>query len=198
MSMKEFDDYKKYKWFYTSSNKLVIGGKNAIQNDSLLQKIKSLNKEFIILHTEDPGSPFSIIISDIKMVDKKDVEESAVFTACFSQAWKKGSKKASVHFFNSNQIYKTKGMKPGTWGVVGDIKKISVPLSLVLTKQKSILRAIPEKAVKDKENIFGIICPGKIPKEELAPKLYHELNGLFTQSEIMSAIPTGGLHFCKK
>ncbi|MEK6850602.1 MAG: NFACT RNA binding domain-containing protein [Nanoarchaeota archaeon] len=196
--MKEFEDYKKYKWFYTSSDKLVIGGKNAVQNDSFLQKIKSLKKDFIVLHTEAPGSPFSIIISDINKIDKNDVEESAVFTACFSQAWKKGSKKVYVHFFNSNQIYKTKGMKSGTWGVIGNVKKISVELSLVLIKQQGILRAVPEKSVKNKKNIFGIIYPGKIPKEELAPKILNELNGLFTQYEIMSAIPSGGLRFCKK
>ena len=198
MFMKEFDDYKKYRWFYTSSGKLVIGGKNAAQNDFILKKIRSLKKEFIVMHTKDPGSPFSIIISDTKKVSKSDIEESTVFTACFSQAWKKGNKKTLVHFFNSNQIYKAKGMKPGTWGVLGNIKQMSATLSLVLTKQNSILRAVPERSVKNKNEVLGTICPGKNPKEDEVQKIYKDLEGAFTQQDISSAIPAGGLLFSKK
>lgn len=38
--MEDFQDYLKYRWFFNSSGKLVVGGKNAAQNDELLSRIK--------------------------------------------------------------------------------------------------------------------------------------------------------------
>jgi len=193
--MKEFENYKKYKWFYTLSGKLVVGGKNSTQNDSLLKEIKSIRKEFIIMHTADPGSPFSVIVSDVKKVSRKDIEEAAIFTACFSQAWKSGKNKTLVHLFNSSQIYKSDEMKSGTWGVMGNVEKLLVNLSLVLTKQESVLRAVPEKSVKNNKDILARIYPGRIPKEDIFPKLAIEIGDKFSQSEILSALPAGGLRF---
>src|SRR3989344_3104025 len=105
------ENYKKYRWFFTSSNKLVIGGKSATQNDELLKELKKSNKDFIVMHTSEPGSPFSIIISDIKKVAKSDIEETAVFTGCFSRAWRIGKKKTTIDIFKLSQVYKFPQMK---------------------------------------------------------------------------------------
>ena len=81
----EFEKYKKYRWFFTSAGKLVIGGKSAEQNDELLLGIKNFEEELIVMHTAEPGSPFSVIMSEIKKISKKDLEECAIFTGCFSR-----------------------------------------------------------------------------------------------------------------
>ena len=69
----EFEEYKKYRWFYTSSGNLVVGGKNAEQNDGLLTAMKKMSKDYWVMHTSSPGSPFSIIICDPKKVSKADI-----------------------------------------------------------------------------------------------------------------------------
>jgi len=190
-------EYKKYKWFYTSSGKLVIGGKSAEQNDSLLTSIKKSNKEFIVMHTAEPGSPFTIILSDIKKVSKSDLAECAIFTGCFSRAWKAGRKKTSVSVFKASQIHKEKGMNVGTWGVLGKTDKMSVVLELVLTKQKGLLRAVPEKSVKSKKEILLKIVPGSIDKKDMLPKLQVDLSESYGQDEVLSALPAGGLRIIK-
>jgi len=191
--MEEFADFKKYKWFYTLSEKLIIAGKSSEQNDSMLKKVKSLKKEFIIMHTSSPGSPFSVILSNIEKVNKDDIEECAVFTACFSRAWKSGKKKASVDIFSSNQLRKSNEMKSGTWGVIGKVKRLIVPLLLTLTIQDSTMRAVPEKSIKNKKEILLKICPGKISKEDFITKLAVEIGEKFSQTEILSALPAGGI-----
>lgn len=196
--MEIIPDYKKYKWFFTLSGKLVVGGKSAIQNDELLKRIKETNKNFIVMHTSSPGSPFSIILADTKKVTNQDKEEAAIFTACFSQSWKSESKKASVDVFSSSQLYKSKGMKTGTWGVAGSVHEISVPLRLVLTKQDSELRAVPEKSVKNYKDVILKIHPGKIDKKDILPKIALELGDNISQSELLSALPAGGLAISKK
>lgn len=99
--------YKKYRWFVTSSNRLVLGGKNAEQNEELIRMCMqgkhfdydsrmSLDewtlkkKKYIIMHTRTPGSPFSIILDENP--SKEDLEETAIFTGCFSREWKDGKK----------------------------------------------------------------------------------------------------------
>lgn len=190
-------DYAKYKWFFTSSEKLVIGGKNASQNDQLLKKIKSLGGEYIIMHTSQPGSPFSVILSDIKSISSTDIGECAIFTACFSQSWKSGKRKARVDIFNSSQINKSSSMKVGTWGVKGKVKKMEVNLELVLTVQKGILRSVPEKTIKNKGKILLKILPGNKNKEELLSEIHASLKERFSKNDILSALPSGGLQLLK-
>lgn len=188
----KFEDYKKYRWFYTSSGKLVVGGKSAEQNDELLGKIITLKEELIIMHTSSPGSPFSVIFADKKKIDEKDIEECAIFTGCFSRAWKEGKNKAEIGIFLKSQLRKSPEMKAGTWRVLGKVKKKDVRLRLILIKQRGILRAVPEKTVlEEKDNIIAVV-PGKIHKENLTDEIKKITGQAFKKEEILSALPSGG------
>lgn len=192
----EFKEYQKYRWFITSSGKLVVGGKNSLQNDELLKKLKRSKKDYLVMHTSSPGSPFSIILSKTEPI-KNDIEQTAIFTASFSRAWRNQRKKQEVHIFRLFQLYKGKSMKQGTWGINGGIKKISVVLELVLTKQNDKLRAVPEKAIKSNKSILLKIAPGKIDKQQMASKLQSLLKETVSQEEILSALPPGGIRILK-
>ena len=191
------EEYQKYKWFYTASGILVVGGKSAEQNDELLTRVKGMNKEYMVMHTSDPGSPFSILLADLKKVKAADKKESAVFTASFSRAWRTGKKTAKVDIFKLSQVKKNSKMKVGTWGVAGEVEHMEVPLKLVLTTQKGILRAVPALTVKNKKDILMQICPGKIDKQTMVPKFQIELDEKFSQVEILSALPAGGVAICR-
>jgi hypothetical protein len=187
----EFEKYKKYRWFFTSAGKLVIGGKSAEQNDELLLGIKNFEEELIVMHTAEPGSPFSVIMSEIKKISKKDLEECAIFTGCFSRVWRSGKKNAEIHIFKKSQIYKDKKMKTGTWGVLGEVEKKKVELKLTLIRQEGVLRAVPETAAKKKE-ILAKLAPGKIEKTNLADMLKKEKKISLNEEELASATPSGG------
>ncbi len=187
--MNEFPEYQKYRWFLTSSDLLVVGGKSAEQNDSLLKKLKEQKEERIIMHTALPGSPFSVIFAPISKIKKSDLEETATFTACFSRAWRSDAKKTEVHQFLLSQLKKTKLMKSGTWGVSGEVKKYEPKLKLYLTIQNEKLRAVPFKT----KNTFAVILPGKIPKEDAIEELKSSLPENISREEILSALPPGGL-----
>jgi len=180
-------DFKKYRWFFTSSGKLVIGGKSSSQNEEI---VKSADKNDIILHTSSPGSPFCII----KEPTKEDIEETAIFDACFSQEWKRGKKKSEVHIFSKIKIIKNKEMKEGTFGIVGSPKKINVELKLALVIQEGKLRAVPLKTA-GKEGML-ILAPGKIEKEAATEKilslLKEKFNIVVSKDDVLSAIPSGG------
>ncbi len=184
-------DYKKYKWFFTSGGKLVVGGKSALQNDELLARLKRMGGDFFVMHTHEPGSPFCAIIAEDNKVTKKDLEECAVFTGCFSRAWRSGKKKTEVDIFKLGDVSKGGGMKVGTWGVKNKIERKEVELKLVLVKQDGVLRAVPEKSAEKK---LAIVFPGKIDKNKIADDIRNKLKDKkIMNDEILSALPAGGV-----
>ena len=186
------ENYTKYRWFLTKKENLVVGGKNSKQNDELLSSTKkSAEHDFIVMHTKEPGSPFSIIFSENP--SESEIKEAAIFTACFSKAWKSSKKTAEIDIFKLSKIYKTKAMKQGTWGVKEKVKTLKVNLNLSLVIQKEKLRAVPIESVNSKKDAFFIIKQGKSDKMEIAEKIYLSLNKKFSKEEILSALPAGGI-----
>jgi len=95
----------------TSSGKIVLLGKNAKNNEQLIKQIKP---DELVFHTAKPGSPFANLKGS---VTKKDIKESALFCAKLSQDWRDNKKNVEVHMFKGKDIYKTKNMKLGCFGV---------------------------------------------------------------------------------
>jgi hypothetical protein len=186
-------NYRKFKWFFTSSGKLVVGGKSAESNDDLLREFKKLRNERIVMHTSHPGSPFCIIDCETSDVSRTDLSECARFCGSFSRAWKLGLRKTEVHIFLLSQISKMKGMKAGTWSVKGKVKNVKVPLELFLVKQEVVYRGVPF-SVSD-----GVrVIPGKIDKVKMFDKLKEALHdSKVSRDELMAALPAGGIRICK-
>jgi len=101
----------KFREFETSSGKKVLAGKNATNNEELVAQVE---KDEIVLHTAKPGSPF---VNIKEKANKKDIKESAVFCAKYSQDWRDNKSDVIVHEFKGKDIHKEKGMKTGTFGV---------------------------------------------------------------------------------
>jgi len=181
-------DYKNYRWFVTSSKTLVVGGKNAEQNDELLTNVLAEKKEYTVMHTSHPGSPFCVMYTESPTPE--DIAECAIFCGCFSRAWKEGKKTTNVHMFTTQHLYKTKHMKAGTWGVKGKVKDFLVPLELVLTKQKGVYRAVPLTCAKK-----GVVVrPGKTDKTKQIDTLKKALKDTSVSAdELLSALPPGGV-----
>lgn len=189
-SLKPAKNYENYRWFFTSSGKLVVGGKSDEQNELALKNF--LKPDYTVIHTKAPGSPFMIIQAENP--SKKDLEETAVFCGCFSKQWKTGKKQIEMDVFKGNQIYKNRLMKLGTFGVSGKKQTMKIKPELVLIFQKGKLRAVP-KTTKEKKLIE--IKPGKLSKKEAVEKIARKIKDKFhlpiTKDEIMQAIPSDKL-----
>lgn len=173
-------DYTRFRWFFTSSGALVIGGKSAESNEEAIRLAK---KDSIVMHTEQPGSPFCLIIDED--ANEKDLEETAVFCASLSKAWKAGKKSAEVHIFAGSQVYKAKGMKKGTFGVEGRAKSLKAELKLYLAFQEGKLRAVPFKTE------LAELTPGSMKKEQAAEEIAKKLK--VKKEEALSALPSDNM-----
>ncbi|MEK6758064.1 MAG: NFACT RNA binding domain-containing protein [Nanoarchaeota archaeon] len=189
-------EYKKYKWFYTKSGKLVVGGKNAESNDSLLRELKATGDDYFVMHTKAPGSPFCTILAPVKKVNASDLNECAIFTGCFSRAWKEKQKDTSVDVFHLSQLNKNSGMKSGTWSVNGKIQQYTVELSLALTMQDGVLRAVPTTTA-NKSDILAYVFPGNIDKSQAVIQTKVASVKKLPVEQLLGALPAGGVTFKK-
>ena len=105
-----------FRKYTTKSGKLILGGKSAENNESLIRQAEA---DEYVLHTKAPGSPFVNIKAEGRAKgNKEDIKEAAVFCAVYSQDWKKNKNKdVEVHLFKGRDIQKRRGMKIGTFGV---------------------------------------------------------------------------------
>ena len=78
--------FEKFSWFVTSENYLVIGGKDAQQNESLVKKY--MDKGDLFFHCELHGAAVMILKNPSRgVVPPMSIEECATFEVCHSPSW---------------------------------------------------------------------------------------------------------------
>jgi predicted ribosome quality control (RQC) complex YloA/Tae2 family protein len=110
----------------TKSGAIILAGKDENSNEEL---IKQAEGEEDVFHTEARGSPFVNIKGKAR---KEDLETAAIFCTKYSKDWKKNKKDVVVHQFKGKDIFKTKEMPKGTFGV----KKFKI----IIVKKEEILK----------------------------------------------------------
>jgi len=100
-----------FRKFVTKQGTLIFIGRDAENNEELIKQVRDKEEVF---HTESPGSPFVNIKGKLKGGDGKI---AAILCAKYSRTWKENKKDIIVHRFKGKDIYKSKEMKIGTFGV---------------------------------------------------------------------------------
>jgi predicted ribosome quality control (RQC) complex YloA/Tae2 family protein len=120
----------KFREFETSSGKKILVGKDAESNEEIAGQV---GKDEFVLHTKLPGSPFVNIKSNSNAVSKEELREAAIICARYSQDWRDKQSDVKVNYFSGGDIYKTKSMKVGTFGVKGT-KEITIKRREILER----------------------------------------------------------------
>lgn len=92
--------FHRFRWFYTTDGVLVLGGRDAGQNEDLVKKYMEGRDRF--LHADVHGA--SVVI--VKGATEK-MDEVARFAAVFSGAWRAGHHTADVYAVRPDQVSKT-------------------------------------------------------------------------------------------
>jgi len=97
--------FEKFLWFITSENCLVIGGKDAHQNELLVKKY--MDKGDLFLHCELHGAAVCILKNPSKgIVPPMSIEEAATFEVCHSPSWA-NNVLSQVYWVHAEQVSKT-------------------------------------------------------------------------------------------
>ncbi|MFA6709853.1 MAG: ribosome rescue protein RqcH [Candidatus Methanomethylophilaceae archaeon] len=96
--------FERYKWFITTSGKMVIAGRDAHTNDNIVKK--HLKDEDLYAHADMHGAP-STILKEGRDATPEDLRETCLFALAQSKAWVAALSDGSAYWVYTDQVSKT-------------------------------------------------------------------------------------------
>ena len=96
--------FEKFHWFFSTDGFLVIGGRDAKSNETLVKK--HMEKADTFLHANIQGGAACVIKSQGKPIPKTTLQEAALFAGVFSKAWKEKLATIDVYAVNAENVSK--------------------------------------------------------------------------------------------
>ncbi|MGV8141429.1 MAG: NFACT RNA binding domain-containing protein [Candidatus Woesearchaeota archaeon] len=175
--------FEKFRWFLSSDDFLVIGGRDATTNEIIVKK--HTDKNDLIFHAELPGSPFVTIKNpDNQSIPETTIREAAEFCGSFSKSWKAGRGTADVFHVQPEQVSKEaksgEYISKGAFMIYGKRNFHTVTLNLAICNIGRIM-AGPVSAVKrqceDKGLKYVELTQGDDKLSDVAKKLQRSIGG---------------------
>ena len=191
--------YEKLRWFITSDNTLVIGGRDAGTNEAIVKKY--LDNNDIYLHADIHGATSTAIKLEGKSLNDTILKESGEFAASFSSAWSKGFTSQDVFWVHPEQVSKTpeagEFLAKGSFVIRGNRNyirsaRVKIAIGIVDYEGKRIM-AGPVEALEAHSENYVVLKPGYTKKEAIAKKILNKINedDMLTLDDIIRVLPSG-------
>ena len=191
--------YEKLRWFLSSDGVLVVGGRDANSNESVVKKYLEPND--IYLHADIHGATSTAIKLNGNKLNDNLLKESGEFAASFSSAWSKGFTSQDVFWVHPDQVSKTpeagEFLPKGSFVIRGHRNyirgaRVKLAIGIVDYEGKRIMAGPIESLEKHSEN-FVVLKPGFTKKEAIAKKILHKINedDLINLDDIIRVLPSG-------
>ncbi|MDD1764779.1 MAG: NFACT RNA binding domain-containing protein, partial [Candidatus Methanomethyliaceae archaeon] len=202
--------YERFRWTFSSEDFLIIGGKDATQNEVLVKK--HMEDRDIFAHSDVPGGSVVITKSEGKTIPEQTQYEAVSFAVSYSKAWKAGLGASDGYWVKADQVTKTpptgEYLGKGAFMIYGERNYVrNIPLEIwlgiqisgdafkVVMGNEAFVRRVAASNVKlTLGNTIGVVLIKKI-KESLAQradKKFARLIQAVPDSEIASLLPAGG------
>ncbi len=176
--------FHRFRWFYTSDGVLVLGGRDAGQNEELVKKYMEGGDTFV--HADVHGASIVIIKGKTERLD-----EVAQFAASFSGAWRSGHFSADVYSVRPDQVSKTpeagEYVTRGSFIVRGERHyEKGVPLGTAIGFQTEPEVAViggPVTTVKARAKYLVELKPGQFEPNDTAKKVLRILREKVPEGE---------------
>jgi predicted ribosome quality control (RQC) complex YloA/Tae2 family protein len=185
---KEREWYEKFRWFFSSTGKLVIGGRDATSNDVLMKK-QALDTE-MVFHADIIGAPFFVIKGE---GDEATVNETAQAAGIFSKAWNAGHGAVDVFYAPRSQFTKSapsgEYISKGAFMVYGKKEWKKVELKAGIGAKEGRVMCGPVDAVKKWGKKIIVIIPGSRKPGEIVKKASKYLEA--DPDDVQMVLPSG-------
>ena len=185
--------FESYHWFFTSSGKIVLAGKNTDTNEKVVKK--HMEEKDIYVHADMYGAPSTVIKWDSgEEISEQDIKEAATFSISFSRAWQNGLASGSAYWVTPLQVSKTpesgQYVRKGSWIIRGKRNYLfSLPMKLSIKAiEYNGIRMPMIYPYKGDEGAVSII-PGNRTKDKIALEIAQILE--MEPEEIITILPTG-------
>jgi predicted ribosome quality control (RQC) complex YloA/Tae2 family protein len=176
--------YHRFRWFITSDGVVVLGGRDAGQNEELVKKYLAGGDHFV--HADVHGASVVIVKGTTERMD-----EVTQFAASYSGAWKSGHFSADVYSVLPAQVSKTpehgEYVSRGSFIVRGERTwyrdvPLGIAIGLQLEPQAAVIGG-PVSSVRKCAKVYVELKPGQFEPNDVAKKVLRILKGKFPQDE---------------
>jgi len=177
--------YHRFRWFITSDGVVVLGGRDAGQNEELVKKYMAGGDLFV--HADVHGASVVIVKGKTGRMD-----EVAQFAASYSGAWRSGHFSADVYSALPSQVSKTpesgEFVSRGSFIVRGERTYYrNVPLAVgigIMIEPNTVVIGGPPSVIKEKTRSFVELKPGQFEPNDVAKKVLRILKEKFADDEL--------------
>ncbi|MFW6017617.1 MAG: ribosome rescue protein RqcH [Halapricum sp.] len=199
--------YERFRWFHTSDDFLVIGGRNADQNEELVKKY--LDRGDLFFHTQAHGAPATILKAtgpsespddDIE-IPETSREEAAQFAVSYSTVWKEGKYAADVYMVAHDQVTKTpesgEYLEKGSFAIRGERTyyedtPVGVAVGIACEPETRVIGG-PPSAITGRAETSIEVEPGQYAQNDIAKRLYREFKGRFEDETFVRKVASPDL-----
>jgi predicted ribosome quality control (RQC) complex YloA/Tae2 family protein len=193
--------YDRFRWFETSDGFLVIGGRNADQNEEIVKKY--LNKHDLFFHTQAHGGPVTVVKATGPSEPARDVDipeqsrkEAAQFAVAYSSIWKEGRFADDAYMVGADQVSKTpesgEYVEKGSFVVRGDRTyyddvAAEVAVGIRCEPDTRVVGGPPSAIESDAETSIRL-QPGRYAQNDMAKMLYRKFRERFADQSFVRKV----------
>lgn len=202
--------YHRFRWFITSDGVVVLGGRDASQNEELVKKYMAGGDTF--LHADVHGASVVIVKGKTERMD-----EAAQFAASYSGAWRSGHASADVYSARPDQVSKTaesgEFVARGSFIVRGERTwyrniPLAAGIGLMFEPNTAVIGG-PPSAIRGRVKVFAEIRPGQFEPNDTAKKVLRllkekigeddakALKNILNTESVAAFVPPGGSDIVK-
>ena len=197
--------YHRFRWFVTSDGVVVLGGRDASQNEELVKKY--MGGQDLFVHADVHGA--SVVIVKGKTVHMDEVVQ---FAASYSGSWRSGHFSADVYSALPAQVSKTpesgEFISRGSFIVRGERTyyrnvPLAVGIGLMLEPHAAVIGG-PPSVIKGKTKAYTELKPGQFEPNDVAKKVLRilkqnvseeeekALKNILNTTQVAAFVPPGG------
>ncbi|WP_049984786.1 ribosome rescue protein RqcH [Halobellus rufus] len=195
--------YERFRWFHTSDGFLVIGGRNADQNEEIVTKY--LNKHDLFFHTQAHGGPVTVVKatgpsepSEAVEFPESTKEEAAQFAVSYSSIWKQGRYAGEAYMVTPDQVSKTpesgEYIEKGSFVIRGDrtyFRDVAAEITVgIQCEGETRVIGGPPAAIEDRVATSVTVRPGRYAQNDAAKMLYREFRDRFADQKFLRKVAT--------
>ena len=193
--------YERFRWFRTSDGFLVLGGRNADDNEDLVKKYMQPGDRF--LHTQVEGGPVTLLKATgpsepSREVDFPDatLEEVAQFAVSYSTVWKNSQYAGDVYMVEPDQVSKTpesgEYVEKGAFVIRGDRTyfddtPVGVAVGIACEPETRVLGG-PPAAIRPRIETAIEVEPGRYAQNDAAKTIYREFRERFRDTSFVRKV----------
>jgi len=193
--------YDRFRWFHTTDGFLVLGGRNADQNEELVKKYLEPGDRFV--HTQAHGAPVTVIKATGPSEAARDVtipesseRQAAQFAVSYSSVWKDGHFAGDAYAVDPDQVSKTpepgEFLPKGSFVVRGErtyYRDVAVGAAVgVQCEPETRIVGGPPEAIEGEVETILAVEPGRYAQADVAKRIYRRFREAFADEAFVRTI----------